>query len=140
MSNAYHDENLVNEAVSYADESLTKDRFDKIMRCVELGMKGALTNAQFNDCYDYAGSYCFREVYVRSVSWSVYTVEYIDRLKRLVKEVSGKDNPSVLEVCAGNGVLGKVMDNWTCTDISPTKSHVIKAKAVAAVKYHGFRS
>jgi hypothetical protein len=77
-----------------------------------------------------------RAAYSSSVSWAVYTLEYMESLKRLVRKVTGKERPQVLEVCAGKGMLGS--DRYLfgmgidlfCTDENPAADHVMKSDAL----------
>jgi len=65
-------------------------------------------------------------------SWAVYTKEYMNSLEMFTE---GK---TVLEVAAGNGLLGKCMPNWICTDANPIdNTHVLKFGAVQAIQKLG---
>ena len=78
---------------------------------------------------DRYGGYERRNNYAKAVSWSAYTSEFIDSLAKIVR---GK---KVLEVCAGNGVLGPIMRSrgieWISTDEDPLSNHYIVKKSVS---------
>jgi len=79
-----------------------------------------------------------RDLFCRSVGWSIQTVEFQKELAQLIGP-----GRRVLEVGAGRGVLGKVMplrmgpgSSWICTDLDPPPGcrHVRKAHALWAVR------
>lgn len=63
-----------------------------------------------------------REKITKECSWFIFTARWLSELQRLVE---GK---RVVEVCAGTGVLGPLMEargiEWICTDIEPGGDHV----------------
>lgn len=82
-----------------------------------------------------------RHVYSRSVSWALFTAEYLDALRTLLQLVTGHEQPRVLEVCAGSGILVQPMRSrgldWRATDAHPPPSAagaVSTCGALAAVE------
>ena len=86
-----------------------------------------------------------RHVYTRSVSWALYTSEYLESLHRLLAAITSKHTSGrairVLEVCAGGGVLAALMKArgfvWMATDANPPASasgEVSQRSALAAVQ------
>ena len=86
-----------------------------------------------------------RHVYTRSVSWALYTREYLDSLHKLLEAMAGESASGravrVLEVCAGGGMLARCMRErgivWMATDANPPASaadDVSQRGALAAVQ------
>jgi hypothetical protein len=73
----------------------------------------------------------FRDFFNDTATTEIYTVGYLDSLERVLR---GK---RVLEVCAGRGVLARLMQgrglDWTATDLHPVTDDVQECEALAAV-------
>lgn len=132
--NDYHQASFA-EALA-ALEGFPKGSEQRVRTLVSAGQSGTLTKAMF---YDIVGggflgapdSFYLRDVYVKAVSWSVYTTEYLEGLARLLR------GHRVLEVCAGTGILAAHMQarglDWKATDLEPVNDLVEKVDALAAV-------
>ena len=78
-----------------------------------------------------------RHTYSRSVSWALFTCEYMSALVGLLQAVTGQPRPRVLEVCAGGGLLVEPMLNagleWRATDANPPSTAVGAVEACGAL-------
>ena len=117
-------------------------------KLTDLGLAGSVSQADFKQLALYGvgpfigsfDTYLLREHYVQHVSWALYTTEYADSLARLFK---GK---IVLEVCAGNGILKKMMTargvTWQSVDTHLSdiaiRNGVTKEDAIVAAKVYAY--
>ena len=74
------------------------------------------------------GNGILRQKIVKTCSWWLMTKNWIDWVKTVTE---GKQ---VLELCAGYGWLGNLLDNWVCTDIAPKSPWVEKLNVTNAIK------
>jgi hypothetical protein len=99
-------------------------------------MAGKLTKARFRSLEQDGGHYGGHRLrrMVASESWCLPTVEWLNSMERLL---AGK---RVLEVCAGNGHIARLMRargiDWTATDIEPGHPNVEKMNALEAVEQY----
>lgn len=146
--NEYHAEDIVERASAYVTDGfmsfsgsvggLEKCQAERLVRrLVRSAGKGKLTSNDAVMLTDRRMAWGVRELYTSSVSWAIYTVEYMDSLARLAQSIAGKDRPKVLEVCAGRGVLSRPMTergiDWECTDARPVTENVQRADALKAI-------
>ncbi len=121
MTNKYHGDDVVSgalEAFHATSEGGRSSDGDRINGMINSAIRGELTS---KEAYALVSSDMFhmRRVYQTQASWSVYTKEYIESLKGVLLDLTGNANPRVLGGCAGRGVLGGIIPNWTCTEQSP---------------------
>lgn len=103
---------------------------------VERMTQGTLTQQDFISMLGLTNRYdpttwLYRDSVVRSVSWAVITTEYADALASVLKGLW------VVEVCAGKGVLARMMQargiDWFPTDIAPWDESVESLDALSAI-------
>lgn len=106
---------------------LTKADLDKV-----------LNNTSEKDSMSFVLHISARDTYTQHLSWGVYTKDYMDDLAKLMRTLSGKEAPKVLEVCAGQGLLGPHMASrglhWCCTDVKQRQPHVQPLSAKEALE------
>jgi hypothetical protein len=114
---------------------------DTLRALITDGLIGALSQESFRTLTGWTegwsinmtGMY-YRSFYCKAVSWAVYSTEFLDSMQRLL---AGR---RVLEVCAGRGVMSRVMrgrgEDWTATDLNPVTDDVEEMDAIEAVRQY----
>ena len=109
---------------------------EKLLAMMEKALNLEATEAEMLEAVrEFDLQWWLRPIYTSTVSWALYSKEYVESLQRLLQAVTGREHPKVLEVAAGKGLLGS-LPNWACTDEWSQASHVLEMDALAAVEAH----
>ncbi len=134
LSNPYHRRTLSEDV-----EVLGTARYAALAPYCRAAEDGTLTEQQFQEISYWAPAH--RYFFCSQVSWAVYTTEYMQQLEIVARDLTGRDKPRVLEVCAGRGVLARNMAarqnvEWTATDEHPAEGRVERMDAIGALDRH----
>lgn len=136
--NHYHNEDRVEKAKAalVRNLSISLDKRNVFMHVYDQGCRGMLTEAEFNRVSHSFDSYFLRDLYTSGCSWSAYTVEFQESLVKLINAITKGPpvpnivKPAVLEVCAGQGMLAKSMNErgilWMATDRAPQHGTMVE--------------
>jgi hypothetical protein len=114
---------------------------DTLRTLISEGLIGAFSEERFRTLTGCSPGYSlnmsgmyYRQFYCKAVSWAIYTTDFLDSIQRLLAGCR------VLEVCAGRGVLSRVLrgrgEDWTATDLNPVTDDVVEMDAIEAVRQY----
>lgn len=109
----------------YHDQAPAVGQDAPVWSLIAKAKQGVMTQAEFKQISTgHHSIFDSRQTFVQAASWAAFTVEWMNSLANLVKlMVPNVARPSVLEVCAGQGLLARPMADrgitWMCTEYRP---------------------